>query len=193
MGSASRNITWEGFANARDLGGLPTRDGRVTRSGLFFRSADLRFVTSAGWQMAAAAGLRTILDLRNDDEIRRHAGEQPDHGGGSGGGAARQHGPGRGRLGRHRGHRVLAVPQPRTPQRDPAGFPAVPGPQPGRCAAVVNALAEAVKTLFAALGEPDQGPRIEADLAERDTTARDAILTTLIRPNGSAYGRLGAW
>jgi protein-tyrosine phosphatase len=44
---------------------------------------------------------------------------------------------------------------------------------------VVNALAEAVKTLFAALGEPDQGPRIEADLAERDTTARDAILTTL--------------
>jgi hypothetical protein len=65
-----RSIAWEGFSNARDLGGLPTRDGRVTRFGAYIRSGDLRFVTAAGWETAREAGVRTIIDLRNDDEIR---------------------------------------------------------------------------------------------------------------------------
>lgn len=63
-----RSITWEGFYNARDLGGLATRDGRMTRPGALVRSADLRFVTEAGWRAAYDAGIRTIIDLRNDDE-----------------------------------------------------------------------------------------------------------------------------
>lgn len=71
---ASRQIAWEGFTNARDLGGLPTRDGRVTRFGAYIRSGDLRFVTESGWQMAREAGVRTIVDLRNDDEIRPRGG-----------------------------------------------------------------------------------------------------------------------
>jgi protein-tyrosine phosphatase len=62
-------ISWEGFFNTRDLGGLPTLEGGVTRSRAFIRSADLRFVTSAGWREARAAGVRTIADLRNDDEV----------------------------------------------------------------------------------------------------------------------------
>ncbi|MBL7492540.1 tyrosine-protein phosphatase [Frankia sp. AgB1.9] len=65
-----RAVGWEGFINTRDLGGLPTRDGRTTRYGVFYRSADPRFVTDAGWAAARAAGLRTVVDLRNDDEIR---------------------------------------------------------------------------------------------------------------------------
>jgi protein-tyrosine phosphatase len=68
--SAGRNLQWEGFFNARDLGGLPTTRGRLTRFRSFIRSADLRFVTQAGWQMAYEAGVRTIIDLRNEDEIR---------------------------------------------------------------------------------------------------------------------------
>jgi protein-tyrosine phosphatase len=72
--SASRDVTWEGFFNARDLGGLPTRDGGVTRRGAFIRSADLRFVTVAGWRSAYEAGVRTVVDLRNDDEVRPGAG-----------------------------------------------------------------------------------------------------------------------
>jgi protein-tyrosine phosphatase len=72
--SANREVTWEGFFNARDLGGLPTRDGRLTRRGALIRSADLRFVTEAGWRAADDAGVRTIIDLRNDDEIHPHAG-----------------------------------------------------------------------------------------------------------------------
>jgi hypothetical protein len=64
-----RDIAWEGFYNARDLGGLPTRDGRTTRHGALIRSADPCFVTSAGWRAATAAGVRTVVDLRNDDEV----------------------------------------------------------------------------------------------------------------------------
>lgn len=60
---------WEGFFNARDLGGLPVADGRMTRFGAFVRSADLRFVTAHGWQQAHGAGMRTVLDLRNSDEV----------------------------------------------------------------------------------------------------------------------------
>jgi protein-tyrosine phosphatase len=64
-----RAVPWDGFANARDLGGLPLRDGGTTVRGRVFRSATLRFVTAAGWDEAWAAGVRTVLDLRNDDEV----------------------------------------------------------------------------------------------------------------------------
>ncbi len=63
-------MSWPGFHNTRDLGGLPTTSGRTTRFGAFFRAADLRFVTEAGWAQARDAGVRTIVDLRNADEIR---------------------------------------------------------------------------------------------------------------------------
>ncbi|WP_230863024.1 tyrosine-protein phosphatase [Amycolatopsis camponoti] len=66
----SRTVPWEGFHNTRDLGGLPTAAGGTTRHGAFFRAADLRFVTDAGWAQAREAGVRTVIDLRNPDEIR---------------------------------------------------------------------------------------------------------------------------
>ncbi|WP_410637422.1 tyrosine-protein phosphatase [Amycolatopsis sp. lyj-346] len=66
----NRAVTWEGFHNTRDLGGLPTRSGRTTRRRAFFRAADLRFVTGAGWAQARESGVRTVIDLRNSDEIR---------------------------------------------------------------------------------------------------------------------------
>ncbi|SEF28806.1 Protein tyrosine/serine phosphatase [Amycolatopsis pretoriensis] len=65
-----RAVAWEGFHNTRDLGDLPTRSGGTTRRGAFFRAADLRFVTETGWAQARAAGVRTVIDLRNADEIR---------------------------------------------------------------------------------------------------------------------------
>jgi hypothetical protein len=40
-----RDIRWEGFYHARDLGGPRTRDGRRTRHGALIRAADPRFVT----------------------------------------------------------------------------------------------------------------------------------------------------
>ncbi|WP_304455045.1 tyrosine-protein phosphatase [Nocardiopsis sp. YSL2] len=78
MGS-SRHITWDGFVNTRDLGGLPTRHGTPTRRGAFLRSADPRLVTALGWRSARAAGVRTIVDLRNPDEIRPAGGDGPTH------------------------------------------------------------------------------------------------------------------
>jgi protein-tyrosine phosphatase len=63
-------IDWDGFHNARDLGGLPTREGAMIRPGALIRSAGLFLVTEAGWRAAYGAGIRTIVDLRNDDEIR---------------------------------------------------------------------------------------------------------------------------
>jgi protein-tyrosine phosphatase len=68
--STSRAVTWEGFFNTRDLGGLPTKSGDTTSYGVFFRAADLRFVTETGWARARESGVRTVIDLRNADEIR---------------------------------------------------------------------------------------------------------------------------
>jgi protein-tyrosine phosphatase len=65
---AGRAVRWEGFYNARDLGGLPTVTGSRTRHGRLIRSADVRFVTAAGWQAARDAGIRVVIDLRNPDE-----------------------------------------------------------------------------------------------------------------------------
>ncbi|MET9794732.1 tyrosine-protein phosphatase [Nocardiopsis alba] len=81
--SENRQITWDGFFNTRDLGGLPTRRGGTTRRGAFIRAADLRFVTAEGWRSAYEAGVRTIVDLRNPDEIRPSQGEGLTRQGGS--------------------------------------------------------------------------------------------------------------
>lgn len=69
---SERIVTWDGFHNARDLGGLPTRDGSTTRFGQLIRSAKVRHVTAAGWQAAHAYGVRTVLDLRSDPEVAKH-------------------------------------------------------------------------------------------------------------------------
>jgi protein-tyrosine phosphatase len=66
---ADRVIPWEGFCNARDLGGLPTITGGSTRYGRLIRSADTRFITASGWVQARDAGVRVVIDLRNPDEV----------------------------------------------------------------------------------------------------------------------------
>jgi len=61
-----RDVGWGGVHNARDLGGLgAVRPGRVYRTGR------LDGVTPAGWEALVAAGVRTIVDLRNDSEVVR--------------------------------------------------------------------------------------------------------------------------
>jgi protein-tyrosine phosphatase len=64
-----RNLDWDGCFNARDLGGLRTVDGSVTRPGELVRSDTLDHLTPAGWATLRAYGIRTIVDLRNDDEL----------------------------------------------------------------------------------------------------------------------------
>lgn len=63
-----RHLAWPDCVNARDLGGLPTTDGRCTRAAAVVRSDSLDRLTDAGWRALEAHGIRTIVDLRNDVE-----------------------------------------------------------------------------------------------------------------------------
>ena len=63
-----RHLLWDGCFNARDLGGLLTSDGRRTRWGAVVRSDSLDHLSAAGWSALEAHGIRTIIDLRNDEE-----------------------------------------------------------------------------------------------------------------------------
>lgn len=58
-----RRLTWEGCTNVRDLGGLKTREGRVTRWGAVVRSDHPARLTPTGWSALYAHGVRTILSL----------------------------------------------------------------------------------------------------------------------------------
>jgi hypothetical protein len=67
-----RWIRMEGIDNLRDVGGLPLRDGGVTRSGQLLRSANLRHVTPADVaHLVDEFGLRLVIDLRTAREIDR--------------------------------------------------------------------------------------------------------------------------
>ena len=63
-------LAWEGCLNVRDLGGLPTEDGRRTRAArcrpLRQRS---RGCTDAGWRALAEHGVTRIVDLRWPEEL----------------------------------------------------------------------------------------------------------------------------
>jgi protein tyrosine/serine phosphatase len=68
-GVVDRHLDWDGCFNIRDLGGLRTADGRTTRPRAIVRADGVDRLTAAGWSALQEYGVRTILDLRNDDEI----------------------------------------------------------------------------------------------------------------------------
>jgi len=65
----ARAVRWGALPNARDLGGLPTADGGRTRLGRLYRASRLDDAGPAGLAAMAAAGVRTVVDLRNAAEI----------------------------------------------------------------------------------------------------------------------------
>ncbi|MFD7026673.1 tyrosine-protein phosphatase [Streptomyces sp. NPDC059917] len=64
-----------GVRNFRDVGGLPTTDGRRVRAGQVFRSGHLAHATETDTEFLASLGLHTIFDFRNAAD---HALEGPD-------------------------------------------------------------------------------------------------------------------
>jgi hypothetical protein len=63
-------VELEGGANARDVGGLPTTDGRSTRAGALIRSANLQHLTEADLaRLVTELGVRCVVDLRTDVEV----------------------------------------------------------------------------------------------------------------------------
>lgn len=61
-----RVLAWEGCTNVRDLGGLSTSDGHLTRPGALIRSDTPARLTPRGWSALYAYGVRTILSLRTE-------------------------------------------------------------------------------------------------------------------------------
>jgi len=73
----SRHLDLDGCYNARDLGGLPTTDGRITRPGALVRADSLDRLSEHAWEMLLDHGVRTVIDLRNEDEYGPHAAHRP--------------------------------------------------------------------------------------------------------------------
>jgi protein tyrosine/serine phosphatase len=63
-----RDLSWDGCLNVRDLGGLPTADGGETRFGAVVRADSVRLLNDHGWQALVDHGIRTVIDLRGDEE-----------------------------------------------------------------------------------------------------------------------------
>ncbi|KFF59709.1 tyrosine protein phosphatase [Cryobacterium sp. MLB-32] len=74
----NRALRVDGLVNARDLGGLPRRDGTLTPTGVFFRSENIDGVTPVGWDQVREAGIRTVVDLRQPAERGRDSQPRPD-------------------------------------------------------------------------------------------------------------------
>ncbi len=70
MAEGARQIEVEGGFNIRDLGGYPTKDGRFTRWHTLIRSGNLDRITPAGQQRLLDYGLKTVIDLRDETEVR---------------------------------------------------------------------------------------------------------------------------
>ena len=66
-------IDFEGLPNTRDLGGLPTADGRRVRRGHLLRSGTLYFATAADRRrLMGDYRLRAVVDLRGSDELAEY-------------------------------------------------------------------------------------------------------------------------
>lgn len=61
-------LAWEGCYNVRDVGGLVGDGGVPLRSGALVRADSLGRLTPDGWQAAIGFGVRTVVDLRSDEE-----------------------------------------------------------------------------------------------------------------------------
>lgn len=70
-----KRIRLKGLKNTRDLGGFPTSDGRVIRSGMLIRSGHLNKAKNRDIDLLCEKhNLKTVIDLRIEAEIK----EKPD-------------------------------------------------------------------------------------------------------------------
>jgi protein-tyrosine phosphatase len=67
--ASKRDLTWDGCANVRDLGGHGTEDGGETRFGAVVRADSVRQLSDEGWMALVDYGIRTIVDLRTEREL----------------------------------------------------------------------------------------------------------------------------
>jgi protein-tyrosine phosphatase len=65
-----RQLHWQGCLNVRDLGGLPTANGRTTAWQSIIRADTLSRLTPAGQKALRDYGVGTIIDLRAPHEVQ---------------------------------------------------------------------------------------------------------------------------
>jgi protein tyrosine/serine phosphatase len=72
MDNETRWVRLQGAVNVRDLGGLPTRHGGLTKPGRVFRADNLQGLTPADvHHLVHDLGLRTVIDLRTTVEVEK--------------------------------------------------------------------------------------------------------------------------
>jgi protein-tyrosine phosphatase len=69
-GEHDRWLRLPGTSNLRDLGGYPGTDGGTVRWRTLLRSDALHRLDDSGRAVLAGLGLRTVIDLRTDEEVR---------------------------------------------------------------------------------------------------------------------------
>ncbi len=71
MDTPTRSLTFRALFNFRDLGGYTGLDGRTTRWRRIFRSDSLHGITADDREAWSALGVRTVVDLRRENEIEQ--------------------------------------------------------------------------------------------------------------------------
>jgi protein tyrosine/serine phosphatase len=74
----TQHLDWDHSINARDLGGVRIRTGPLSR-GVLVRSDSLSALSDDGWAALHDHGVRTVVDLRSDNEAEREP-VRPAHG-----------------------------------------------------------------------------------------------------------------
>lgn len=78
MEPARHRLDFPHLANARDLGGHPTRDGALTRWRSLLRADDLSQLSPEGLKALTDYGVETVLDLRWPEEAEQNPSPVPD-------------------------------------------------------------------------------------------------------------------
>ncbi len=216
-----RHLQWDGCFNVRDLGGLRAAGGRETRWGAVVRADAVDRLTAAGWSALHAHGVRTVIDLRNDDEREPDVAPRPP-------GLASVHLPLDGAEDAEFWDHWKEQAPPlyygpfleRFPRRVAGVVGAVAHARPGgvlfHCVggrdrtgliamlllALVGVAADDIAAdhalstdrlvaLYARSGQDDQGPMLQEFLAREGTSAREIILSTLASLDVEDYLRAG--
>jgi protein-tyrosine phosphatase len=206
---ARRHLDWDGCFNVRDLGGLPVADRRATTWQALVGADSVHRLSAAGWDSLWSYGVRTIIDLRNEDELAPDLAPRPT-------GLATIHMP-------HDGVENVAFWEHWSRQAPPLYYGSHLERFPERSAAVIAAAARSqpggvlfhcvsgrdrtgmiamlilallgvspeeiadeyelstarLAPFYAQAGEDDQGGAIDELLAREGTSARETILSTL--------------
>lgn len=69
--ASERLIPMENASNFRDLGGIPTKDGRVVKWGKIYRSGKLNSLSDKDLDYFNTLGINTVIDFRDDIEVEK--------------------------------------------------------------------------------------------------------------------------